>query len=180
MEKNKQYLEEVKEAYKKFDEMYEEAEISPYGAAYRYFEAGADFINTKLEDEHNNYLRALADSENIKKNFAKKQSDLYAYRYEPIMTELLDILDDIDRGNKNNAFTEGGSLIMTKLCNTLSKFDLVKIVPNKGDEFDSDIMEATGVISMGDDLANKVIDCCQVGYKYNGKIIRYPKVIVGS
>lgn len=180
MEINEQYLNEIKQAYQEFDEFFEENEISPYGAAYMYFEAGANYMNKKLDDEHNNYLRALADSENIRKNFAKKQSDLYTYRYEPMMTNLLDILDDIDRGNKNNAFSEGGNLIMNKLCNTLTKYGLTKIIPENGAEFDSDIMEASGVVSMGDDLVNKVIDCCQVGYKYNEKIIRYPKVIVGA
>lgn len=40
--------EEIQKAYKEFDEFYEEHEISPYGAAYRYFEAGVRFAEREL------------------------------------------------------------------------------------------------------------------------------------
>lgn len=135
-------------------------------------------LTSQLEVEHNNYLRALADAENIKKNFAKKQAEMYTYQYEPIIMEFLDVLDDLDRANEE--LSEGGKLIFNKIKVILGKFGVVKMGFNKGAEFDADKMEAISTLPMGEEMVNKVIDCPVEGYKYNGKIIRYPKVVVGA
>lgn len=44
--------EEIEKAYKEFDEFYEEAELPPYNAAYRYFEAGVRWLEKLIEDKN--------------------------------------------------------------------------------------------------------------------------------
>jgi len=43
-------IQQIKDAYKEFDDFYEENEISPYNAAYDYFHAGVDWA---LNQAHN-------------------------------------------------------------------------------------------------------------------------------
>lgn len=143
------------------------------------FESMAIDLKVKLEEEHNNYLRALADAENIRKNYAKKQNDLYEFRYEPLMSDFLDALDDIERGRSANEFSEGGMLIFSKIENLLNKHGLKKIEINPGDEFDAETMDAIASIP-NESMSGKVVDCTQNGYSYNNKIIRFPKVVVGQ
>lgn len=142
--------------------------------------AERDSLKQQLDAEHNNYLRALADTDNIRKNFAKKQADLYEYQYEPIMKDVLDVLDDAERATLSGELSEGAVLIFSKLGTKLYKFGLSRFEIEKGTEFNADEMEAISVIPMGDEMVNKVIDNPTIGYKYNGKIIRYPKVVVGA
>ena len=138
-----------------------------------------EYYKQQLEDEHNNYLLALADTDNIRKNCNKKITEYNKFRYESIMKDFLPVLDDIERAAKNDILTDGIKLIFTKMLNILSYNGLENSGVEIGDVFDSETMEAVSTLpSIKEEDKNTVADITQKGYVYNGKIIRYPKVIV--
>ena len=142
-----------------------------------------DLIDMKnqYDDEHDKYLRALADIENMRKNFAKKTADFNEFRYEPLLIDLLGTLDDIDRSIKfDDSLSDGTKIILTSIYKLLNKYGLEEYYPEVGTDFDSEKMEAFCVAEYGDKFINKVVDCTIKGYIYNGKIIRFPKVVVGK
>nr|HPK05532.1 nucleotide exchange factor GrpE [Bacteroidales bacterium] len=106
---------------------------------------------------------------------------------EDVIIDLLPVLDDFDRALKNitdagaeNAFTEGIALIYNKLLKVLSQKG-VEEIQAKDQVFDTDFHEAVSHIPGDDsDGEQKIIDVVQKGYKLNGKVIRFAKVVVGS
>ena len=95
-------------------------------------------------------------------------------------------MDDFERAlqnmekNGNEADMQGVTLIFNKLKNTLKSKGLEEIEA-KGTEFNTDEHEALTMIPAPDEESKgKVLDIIQKGYKLNGKVIRFARVVVGN
>ena len=153
-----------------------------------------DKLNTQLQEandalaqEKDKYLRLFAEFENYKKRTSKERIELFKTASQELMTSLLPIMDDFDRGLteikkvKDKELLKGMQLINDKFKNTLTMKGLTEIEVKKGDVFDAEIHEAiTQIPAPSDKLKGKVIDAVEKGYKLGDKIIRYPKVVIGQ
>ncbi len=140
-----------------------------------------------IQQEKDKYLRLFAEFENYKKRTSKERIELFKTASQELMTSLLPIMDDFDRGLteikkvKDKELLKGMQLINDKFKNTLNQKGLTEIEVNKGDVFDAEIHEAiTQIPAPSDKLKGKVIDAVEKGYKLGDKIIRYPKVVIGQ
>ena len=140
-----------------------------------------------IQLEKDKYLRLFAEFENYKKRTSKERIELFKTASQELMTSLLPIMDDFDRGLteikkvKDKELLKGMQLINDKFKNTLTQKGLSEIEVNKGDVFDAEIHEAiTQIPAPSDKLKGKVIDAVEKGYKLGDKIIRYPKVVIGQ
>ena len=140
-----------------------------------------------IQLEKDKYLRLFAEFENYKKRTSKERIELFKTASQELMTSLLPIMDDFDRGLteikkvKDKELLKGMQLINDKFKNTLTQKGLTEIEVNKGDVFDAEIHEAiTQIPAPSDKLKGKVIDAVEKGYKLGDKIIRYPKVVIGQ
>mgnify|MGYP000194544437 CR=1 FL=1 len=140
-----------------------------------------------LQAEKDKFLRLFAEFENYKKRTTRERIELFKTAGQELMTSLLPIMDDFDRGlaemkkTEDNESITGMQLINDKLKNTLTQKGLTGIEVNAGDVFDAEIHEAiTQIPAPTEDLKGKVIDCVEKGYKLGDKIIRYPKVVIGQ
>lgn len=140
-----------------------------------------------LQQEKDKYLRLFAEFENYKKRTSKERIELFKTAGQELMTSLLPILDDFDRGlteikkSKDKELLKGMQLINDKFKNTLQSKGLSEIVVKAGDNFDAEIHEAiTQIPAPEEKLKGKVIDAIEKGYKLGDKIIRFPKVVVGQ
>ncbi|MCP4883196.1 MAG: nucleotide exchange factor GrpE, partial [Flavobacteriales bacterium] len=104
-----------------------------------------------------------------------------------LMTVLLPILDDFERGLKeiekssDDALMQGMQLIYNKFKNTLNQKGLKEMEVKQGDTFDAEIHEAiTQIPAPSKKLKGKIIDTVEKGYKLGETIIRYPKVVLGN
>ena len=86
------------------------------------------YTEKEYNDLYNKYLMSLADVDNIKKHYAKLRNNLYAYQYEDVLINLLQVLDDFERCLKITS-DEGVELIYNKLYNTLTTYGLTKYSP---------------------------------------------------
>jgi len=171
---------EVKIAYEAFDQEYEANEVQPYNAAFDYYYAGAKLYKDKYDELYDNYIRLHADIDNMRKHFQKKEADMNTYKYETLFKGIMEVFDDAIRAGKAGDLSEGAIKIMQKLNALTSSNGLSEYMPNKGDKFNEETMEAVALYPAGEEFSHKVVDCSISGYVYNGKIIRYPKVIVGQ
>ena len=144
-------------------------------------------LKEELAQEKDKFLRLFAEFENYKKRTIKERLELYKTANEELMTVLLPILDDFDRGlteikkTEEKALLEGVELINNKLRTSLINKGLASIEVKKGEDFNVDVHEAiTQIPAPSEDLKGKIIDVIEQGYKLGEKIIRYPKVIVGQ
>ena len=140
-----------------------------------------------IQVEKDKYLRLFAEFENYKKGTSKERIELFKTASQELMTSLLPIMDDFDRGLteikkvKDKEVLKGMQLINDKFKNTLTQKGLTEIEVKQGDAFDAEIHEAiTQIPAPSDKLKGKVIDAVEKGYKLGDKIIRYPKVVIGQ
>jgi len=144
-------------------------------------------LKEEVSKEKDKFLRLFAEFENYKKRTSRERIELFKTANEDLMTVLLPILDDFDRGlseikkAKDKELLKGMELIKNKLQNSLNQKGLSHIEVKKGDTFDVELHEAiTQIPSPSDDLKGKVIDVVEQGYKLGDKVIRYPKVVIGQ
>lgn len=144
-------------------------------------------LQKELAQEKDRFLRLFAEFENYKKRTSRERIELFKTANEELMTVLLPILDDFDRGlneikkAKDKELLKGMELINNKLKNSLTQKGLSHIKVDQGDAFDVELHEAiTQIPAPSDDLKGKIIDVIEQGYKLGEKIIRYPKVVVGQ
>ena len=137
--------------------------------------------------EKDKFLRLFAEFENYKKRTSKERIELYSTANRELMTALLPILDDFDRGiaeikkAKDKELLKGMKLINNKFRTTLEQKGLVQMIVKEGDVFDADIHQAiTQIPAPKKKLIGKVIDTVEQGYKLGEVIIRFPKVVVGK
>lgn len=140
-----------------------------------------------LQLEKDKYLRLFAEFENYKKRTTKERIELFKTASQELMTSLLPIMDDFDRGlaeikkAKDKELLKGMQLINDKFKSTLTQKGLSEIKVKQGDDFDAEIHEAvTQIPAPSDKLKGKIIDAVEKGYKLGDKIIRYPKVVIGQ
>ncbi|MDG1528491.1 MAG: nucleotide exchange factor GrpE [Polaribacter sp.] len=140
-----------------------------------------------IQAEKDKYLRLFAEFENYKKRTSRERIELYKTAGQELMTSLLPVMDDFDRGlaeikkAKDKELLKGMQLINDKLKKTLEQKGLTLMKVKAGDVFDADIHEAiTQIPAPTDKLKGKVIDCIENGYMLGDKIIRFPKVVIGQ
>lgn len=144
-------------------------------------------LKAELAEANDKYLRKVAEFENYKRRTAKERIELMQTAGRDVITDLLDVLDDCDRAQKqleNNTDVasqkEGVMLVFNKLRTSLQSKGL-KVMQTIHTEFDADLHEAiTEIPAPAEDLKGKVIDEVIKGYYLNDKIIRHAKVVVGK
>ncbi len=140
-----------------------------------------------IAQEKDKFLRLFAEFENYKKRTSRERVELYSSANKELMTAILPILDDLDRGIvevkkvKEKDVLKGMELISNKLMGILKQKGLEKVTVKSGDTFDAEIHEAiTQIPAPNKKMIGKIIDIIEVGYKLGEKVIRYPKVVVGK
>lgn len=144
-------------------------------------------LKTELEEQKDKYLRKVAEFENFKRRNAKERMELIQTAGKEVITDMLDVLDDCDRAQKQiensediKEIKEGVLLVFNKLRNALFARGL-KPMETIHQEFNPDLHDAiTEIPAPADDLKGKVIDEVVKGYYLNDKIIRHAKVVVGK
>lgn len=141
----------------------------------------------KCSDLNDKNLRLMAEFDNYRKRTLKERSDLIKTAGESILSSMLPLIDDFERGLKAMdtaedivAVKEGVDLIYGKFIAFLLQ-NGIKAIPTENEVFDTDLHEAiTTFPAPTEDLKGKIIDCASKGYTLNDKVIRFSKVVVGE
>lgn len=150
-------------------------------------ESELEKLKAELEEAKDKYVRKVAEFDNFKRRNAKERLELIQTAGKDIITDLLEVMDDADRAQKQMETTEdaavireGIMLVFNKLRNKIQAKG-VKAMETIHQEFNPDLHEAiTEIPAPTDDLKGKVLDEVIKGYYLNDKIIRHAKVVVGK
>lgn len=149
-------------------------------------EKALEETKSKLAELNDKHLRLQAEFDNFRKRTAKEKLDLTVTASENVIKDILPVLDDFERAlqnmekNGNESDIQGVTLIYNKLKDSLKKKGLEEIEAMEA-EFNTDEHEAlTMVPAPSEDKKGKVLDVIQKGYKLNGKVIRFARVVVGN
>lgn len=138
--------------------------------------------NKELNDK---YLRLYAEYDNYRRRTTQEKIDSMKMSSAPLMKDLLPVLDDYERAidsiNKmeDKSQFDGIVLIYNKFLKTLKDKGLEEIEA-KGKEFNTDEHEALTTVPGDESMKNIVVDVITKGYKLNGTVIRYARVVVGA
>ena len=150
-------------------------------------ESKMEKIKTELEELKDKFIRKVAEFDNYKRRNAKEKLELIQTAGRDVISDMLDVLDDCDRAQKQldnsdnpGAIKEGILLVFNKLRNTLQVRG-VKAMETINQEFNPDLHDAVTEISVpAEELKGKIVDEVMKGYYLNEKIIRHAKVVVGK
>lgn len=142
-------------------------------------------LRKQVDELKDSNLRLHAEFDDYRKRTIKEKIELSKTASEEVITDLLPVLDDLERAlqnlNKNadDAFIEGIKLIYNKLLRTLTSKGLEEMQA-MDQVFDTDFHEAISHFPADENQKDKIVDVVQKGYKLHGKVIRFAKVVVGS
>lgn len=132
------------------------------------------------------YMRTLAEYENFRKRTEKEKADLYAYAVKDVMTKILPVLDNLERGlmalpeeSKEDPVAQGMDKIAKQFVKALDDMG-VKPIEAEGKPFDPQLHNA--VMHVDDEALaeNIVAEELQKGYTYKDGVIRYSMVKVAN
>jgi|SRR4051812_40244798 molecular chaperone GrpE len=142
-------------------------------------------LERKLAEAQDRFLRQAAEYDNYRKRTIKERTELVPRAQADIVKQLLDPLDDlarfahVDPGNVDPAtVVQGAEMVEKKLLKALGAAGL-EIVDPVNQSFDPQLHEAVATepaLSPEDD--HVVARVYQVGYKFNGQLLRPARVVV--
>lgn len=150
-------------------------------------EGGTDKLEAELAEQKDKYLRLMAEFDNFRRRTSKERLELIQTAGKDVIVSLLEVLDDIDRAEKQltasediSVQKEGIQLVFNKIRSTLQSKG-VKALESINTDFDVEKHEAiTEIPAPTEDLKGKVLDEVQKGYYLNDKLIRFAKVVLGN
>ena len=139
----------------------------------------------QVEKDKQDYLMLMADFDNYRKRMMREKADLLKNAAERVLTGLLPVLDDFERGlaacsanEADEAIYKGMELIYNKFVKYLES-NGVKAMDTNGADFNAEFHEATATVP-APDQKGKIIDTTLKGYTINDKVLRHAKVVVGE
>eukprot|EP00040_Diaphanoeca_grandis_P015785 m.80949 g.80949 ORF g.80949 m.80949 type:complete len:223 (+) comp25365_c1_seq1:120-788(+) len=143
-------------------------------------------LNEQLVAMKNNYLRGLADLENFRKRSAIEAKNAKEFGIQKFSKDLLSVADTMEMALKNapveeieagtnapaKAMYEGMDGINKLLLKTFASHKLTQILPNVGEEFDPNLMEAQLEIPNPKQEPGTIAMVMRTGYALNERVLR--------
>ena len=149
------------------------------------FTPSGDGESREFTEQREKYLRLAAEYDNYRKRSMRERSEAEARGQASLIKQLLDPLDDLSRFAHVDpttvdpaTITQGADMVERKLRKVLSGLGL-EIIDPVGETFDPSLHEAVTTepaLSPEDD--HTVSKVFQVGYRYNGQLLRPARVVV--
>lgn len=143
-------------------------------------------LEAKLADEEARYVRLRADYDNLAR---RNRLDLEAaakYRAQSLLTELLPVLDNLDRALQVEATTEeaaslykGVEMVYNQLLAATQKEGL-EVIAAEGESFDPNFHQAVMQEQDSEKEAGTVLRELQKGYKLKDRVLRPAMVSVNE
>ena len=147
----------------------------------------------ELREENKNLsdkmMRALAETENIRKKFFKEKRDAEVYGGTKLARDLLSVLDNLNRAlesvddemkKKQNAFLEGIELTKKELLNTFSNHEINELAPEEGEKFDPKFHQAMFEGPHPSIEKGNIIQVMANGFTIGDRLLRAVQVGVSS
>jgi molecular chaperone GrpE len=140
----------------------------------------------RAKNHWNQYLRAVADLDNVRKRAARDIEAANRYGLEKFVQELLPVRDSLELAVQNadktadpQTLKQGQLATLQLLTKALEKLGITTINPT-GEPFDPARHEAMMAQPSSTAEPNSVLQVLQPGYELNGRVLRPARVIVSK
>jgi molecular chaperone GrpE len=145
-----------------------------------------DDLRRQLQDNQDRLLRALAETENVRRRLERTADDRVKYANEALLRDLLPVLDNFDRAlaaarTSSSATTvvEGVDLIQRELLRVLERAGLSRYSA-VGQRFDPARHEAIARVVSVEAAPDTVVSETGPGYLLHGRVLRPALVAVAA
>lgn len=147
-------------------------------------EAQLEQAQAKATENWDQYLRAKAEMDNLRRRNAKDVENAHKYGIEKFVNELLPVMDSMAMGlaveeASAESLREGMELTMNMLVKMMEKLGIEEIDP-LNEKFDPEKHQAMTMQPNADVEPNTVIAVMQKGYSLNERLIRPAMVMVSK
>lgn len=131
------------------------------------------------------YLRAAAETENVRKRAARDVEHAHKFALERISKELLAVRDTLELGLESaenasvESLLEGSAATLKLLTTTMERFG-IEVVDPAGEPFDPEFHEAVSMQPSDTVEPGSVVMVLQKGFTLNGRLLRPALVIVAE
>ncbi len=134
--------------------------------------------NAALKDK---LLRALAETENVRRRAERDRKDAEAYAGTRLARDLLQVHDNLDRALSHvdealraqaQSFIEGVELTQRELLNAFAKHKIAKVTPALGEKFDPNLHQAMFEAPIPGAEPGTVIEVMQAGFTIADRLLR--------
>jgi len=141
----------------------------------------------RAEENWNQFLRARAEMENLRRRAEKDVAQARQQSLEKLAGELLAVKDSLEMGVQTarsegadiTQIAEGSELTLRMFNQALEKFRIEEINP-EGERFDPACHEAMAAQPAADAEPNTVLNVVQKGYRLGERLLRPAMVIVAK
>ena len=138
-------------------------------------------------DNHDRYLRAVADLENFRRRTVREKDELRQFAAGRVLEDLLPVLDNLSLGlgaakapNADMKTLVGGiSMVLEQLKTSLTGHGLKEINP-AGQKFDPNQHESIASQPSETVADGSVLQVVRIGYSLNGRLLRPASVVVSN
>ena len=147
--------------------------------------SSADYekLQKELAEAKDKYVRLYAEFDNVRKRMEREKQEFFKYANEDVLTEFLNILDNLERtvevaqkGQGNySEFLKGVEMVMAQVYEMLKRNGVVPIEA-KGKKFDPHYHEILMQEETSAALEGTVLEEFQKGYMYHDRVLRTVKI----
>ena len=143
-------------------------------------------LKSALEESEKRALIAVADLENYRKRASKNAQEQLKYASLPLMGELLETVDNLNRAiesaneeSADSAFLEGVKMVSAQILNVLQS-NKCELIPSVGETFDPNLHQAIQMQPSEEFPTNTVMMEMRTGYRLHDRVIRPSQVFVST
>lgn len=132
-------------------------------------------------------LRLQAEIANIQRINTKDRQDAAKYRSQKLASELLDVIDNLERALQAETTSEDAISLKKGVEMVLQQFQSaferegIKVLDPLGEKFDPNFHQAVSIMPVGEDQEpDTVVNVLQKGYQLHERVIRPAMVIVAE
>ncbi|GAB4580443.1 MAG: nucleotide exchange factor GrpE [Anaerolineales bacterium] len=145
---------------------------------YDQFQKELETARAEAQLHRENYQRALADYQNLKRRVEIERNEMYQNATASVVKSFLEVGDDLDRALKNRptaepgkAWADGIELVFRKITNKLDAQGL-KPIEAEGQMFDPRFHEAIGQVEDSRFESGQVVEVLTPGYMIGDRVLR--------
>ena len=149
-------------------------------------ESDLEELKRQLEDKQDRLLRALAETDNVRRRAQRDREDYVRYANESLLRDLVPVLDNFDRAlaaaraaGQSGTVLSGIELIQRELQRVLEKAGVTRYSA-VGERFDPTRHEAIARVVSAEAAPDTVVHETAAGYLLNGRVLRPALVAVAA
>lgn len=148
-----------------------------------------DAIRAERDDLRDRFMRALAESENVRKRSERDRREAEQYGSTRLARDLLPVFDNLKRAldsagdevrQSSAALIEGVELTLRELTTVMTKHGVKPIAPAIGEMFDPQLHQAMFEAALPGTKAGQIIQVMAEGFFLHDRLLRPAQVGVSS